>query len=161
MNAIERRLREFSITLPTPTPPMAALLTPTRLISDRLIVSAQTPKEKGKLIYCGKVGEKFDLEGAQLATRLCMLNVLAHAKAALQGDLPRIKGVITVRGYINVTDDFSEIAEAMNGASRLLLDVLGPLVGAHTRTAVGAASMPFGVAAEVEAEFWVEPLGLS
>ncbi|MEK9643844.1 MAG: hypothetical protein VW122_14915, partial [Paracoccaceae bacterium] len=44
---------------------------------------------------------------------------------------------------------------------RLLLDVLGPLVGAHTRTAVGAASMPFGVAAEVEAEFWVDPLGLS
>ena len=71
----------------------------------------------------------------------------------MQGDLLRIKGVITVRGYINVTDDFSEIAEAMNGASRLLLDVLGPLIGAHTRTAVGAASMPFGVAAEVEAEF--------
>ena len=51
----------------------------------------------------------------------------------------RIKGVMTVRGYINVTDDFSEIAEAMNGASRLLLDVLGPLVGAHTRTEIGRA----------------------
>ena len=134
---------------------MAALLRPTRLIADRLIVSAQTPKLDGKLQYCGKVGDTFDLAEAQTATRLCMLNVLAHAQEAMLGDLDRVRAVVSVRGYINVTPDFCEIAEALNGASRVLLEIFGEEKGAHTRTAIGAASMPFGVAAEVEAEFWV------
>lgn len=134
---------------------MAALLKPTRLIGQRLVVSAQTPKLDGKLAYCGKVGRDFDLETAQKITRLCMLNVLSHAREALDGDLSRVQAVVSVRGYINVTPEYKGIAEALNGASQALLAIFGDEIGSHTRTAMGAASMPFGVAAEVEAEFFV------
>lgn len=155
MNAIDDRLLHLGIELPAAAPPMAALLTPTRLIGNRLLVSAQTPKHDGALAFTGKVGAEHDLQAAQDATRLCALNVLTHARVALDGDLSRIEAVAQMRGYVNVTPDFIEIAEAVNGASKLFLDVFGPHVGAHCRTAVGAASMPFGATAEVEAEFIV------
>lgn len=153
MNAIDERLAQLGIELPAASAPMAALLTPTRLIGERLLVSAQTPKRDGSLAFLGKVGAEHDLKAAQDATRLCALNVLAQARAALDGDLSRIKAVAQLRGYVNVTPDFIKIAEAVNGASKLILDVFGPVVGAHCRTAVGAANMPFGATAEVEAEF--------
>ncbi|GAB5511274.1 MAG: RidA family protein [Hyphomicrobiales bacterium] len=155
LNAIDERLAQLGIKLPAAAPPMAALLTPTRLVGDRLLVSAQTPKRDGKLVFTGKVGAEHDLNAAREATRLCALNVLAHARAALDDDLSRIEAVIQLRGYVSVTPEFTMIAEAVNGASELFLDVFGPVVGAHCRTAVGAANMPFGVTAEVEAEFIV------
>lgn len=158
LSAFYEHLQHLGIELPTASPPMAALLTPTRLLGNRLLVSAQTPKRDGKLIFTGKVGEEHDLAAAQDATRLCALNVLAHARAALDGDLGRVQAVAQVRGYVNVTPDFTMIAEAVNGASKLLLDVFGPEIGAHCRTAVGAANMPFGATAEVEAEFIVDSL---
>ena len=135
---------------------MAALLKPVRIVADRLIVSAQTPKLNGELIYLGKVGGELDLSTGQEATRLCALNVIAQANKALGGDLARIRAIISVRGYINVNPNFHEIAETLNGASKLLLDIFGNEIGAHARTAIGAASMPFDVAAEVEAEFWIK-----
>lgn len=153
MNAIDRRLCEIGIELPEAAPPMAALLRPTRLIGNRLVVSAQTPKLGGGLVYVGKVGAEFDLKTGQLAARLCALNVIAHARAALGGDLARIEAVIQVRGYVNVAPGFTHIAEVVNGASQVILDIFGPEIGAHCRTAIGAAGMPFNVAAEVEAEF--------
>lgn len=157
LNVIDERLAQLGIELPVAGPPMAALLTPTRLFGDRLLVSAQTPKRDGKLAFIGKVGAEHGLNAAQEATRLCALNVLAHAQVALNGDLGRIQAVAQLRGYVNVTPDFTMIAEAVNGASELFLDVFGPDVGAHCRTAVGAANMPFGATAEVEAEFIVSP----
>jgi hypothetical protein len=156
VNAIDRRLTEIGIDLPEATPPMAALLTPTRLIGQRLIVSAQTPKSNGRIAYTGKVGAEHDLVAGQAATRLCALNVIAHARVALDGDLGRIAAVACVRGYVNVTPGFTEIAEVVNGASRVIIDIFGPDIGAHCRTAVGAASMPFDATAEVEAEFYLQ-----
>ncbi|MFN3643085.1 MAG: RidA family protein [Gemmobacter sp.] len=153
VNAIDRRLAEIGIDLPEAAPPMAALLTPTRLVGNRLVVSAQTPKLGRRIVYTGKVGAELDLATGQLATRLCALNVIAHARAALGGDLGRIAAVVQLRGYVNVAPGFHQIAEVVNGASQVILDIFGPEVGAHCRTAVGAAGMPFDVAAEVEAEF--------
>jgi enamine deaminase RidA (YjgF/YER057c/UK114 family) len=155
LSAIDERLAELGFELPVAGPPMAALLTPYRLIGDRLLVSAQTPKRNGELTYIGKVGDVHDLEAAQKATELCALNVLAQARAALDGELGRVAAVAQLRGYVNVTPDFHMIAEAVNGASKLMLDVFGADIGAHCRTAVGAASMPFDATAEVEAEFVV------
>ncbi len=155
MNAFDRHLAEIGIELPEATPPMAALLTPTRILGQRLLVSAQTPKLNGRLVYTGKVGAVQDLRTGQLATRLCALNVIAHARAALGGDLGRIGAVVQVRGYVNVAPQFTQIAEVVNGASQVLLEIFGPEVGAHCRTAVGAAGMPFDATAEVEAEFFI------
>lgn len=155
MNAIDRRLAEIGIDLPEAAPPMAALLTPTRRIGERLIVSAQTPKQGGRILYTGKVGAALDLEAGRAATRLCALNVVAHARAALGGDLGRIAAVVQLRGYVNAAPGFAQIAEVVNGASQVILDIFGPEIGAHCRTAIGAAALPFDAAAEVEAEFLV------
>lgn len=153
MNAIDRRMFECGIELPEAQPPMAALLRPTRILGQRLLVSAQTPKLNNRIVYTGRVGEALDLKAGQQATRLCALNVLSHARVALDGDLDRIEAVAYVRGYVNATPDFDQIAEVVNGASELLLEIFGPEAGAHCRTAIGAANMPFNAAAEVEAEF--------
>lgn len=155
LNAFDRRLSQIGIELPDASPPMAALLKPTQILGRRLLVSAQTPKLNGRIVYTGKVGADHDLESGQLATRLCALNVIAHARAALGGDLGRIEAVAYLRGYVNVTPDYTQIAEVVNGASQLMLDVFGPEGGAHCRTAAGVASMPFGATAEVEAEFYL------
>ncbi|MEM6890129.1 MAG: RidA family protein [Pseudomonadota bacterium] len=156
MNAIDRRIAECGFELPVLQPPLAALLTPTRLIGRRLIVSAQLPKLNNEVVYKGRLGESVDLETGCAATRLCALNVLAQARAALHGDLGRIEAVVRVRGYVSVTPEFDEIAQVVNGASQVLLDVFGDEIGAHCRTAIGAANMPFGATAEVEAEFYLK-----
>lgn len=156
MGIIDQRILDHSIELPATSPPMAALLRPTRILGQRLLVSAQLPKRDGKILYTGKVGTELDLAMGQQAARLCALNVIAHCKQALEGDLDRVEAVASVRGYVNASPDFFEIAEVVNGASQVILDVFGPEIGAHTRTAVGAASMPFNASLEVEAEFYIK-----
>lgn len=155
LGIIDQRISDHNIELPTLSPPMAALLRATRILGPRLLVSAQLPRWDGKLIYTGKVGDQLDLATGQQAARLCALNVIAHCKQALEGDLDRVEAVASVRGYVNASPDFFQIAETVNGASQVILDIFGPEIGAHTRTAVGAASMPFNASLEVEAEFFV------
>lgn len=155
MNAIDQRIADYGLELPDLQLPLAALLTPTRLLGRRLIVSAQLPKLNNKVIYTGRLGDTVDLETGRAATRLCALNVLAHARAALGGDLSRVEAVAQLRGYVSVTPDFDQIAKVVNGASQVILDIFGDEIGAHCRTAIGAANMPFNATAEVEAEFYL------
>ena len=155
MNAIDKRIADCGLELPDLHPPLAALLTPTRLLGRRLIVSAQLPKLQNRVIYTGRVGEDVDFETACAATRLCALNVIAQARAALDGDLCCVEAVAQLRGYVSVAPGFDQIAEVVNGASQVVLDVFGDEIGAHCRTAVGAANMPFNATAEVEAEFYL------
>ena len=155
MNAIDKRIAERGLELPAAQPPLAALLIPTRILGRRLIVSAQLPKRNNRVIYTGRVGESVDLQTARAATRLCALNVLAQARHALDGDLDRVEAVAQLRGYVSVAPGFDQIAQAVNGASEVILEVFGEEIGAHCRTAVGAANMPFNATAEVEAEFYL------
>lgn len=155
MNAIDKRIADRGLELPALQPPLAALLTPTRLLGRRLIVSAQLPKLNNKVVYTGRLGETVDLETGYAATRLCALNVLAQARAALDGDLSRVEAVAQLRGYVSVTPEFEHIAQVVNGASQVILDAFGEEIGAHCRTAIGAANMPFNATAEVEAEFYL------
>lgn len=152
----EKRIEEIGLELPEAQPPLAALLKPTRILGRRLLVSAQLPKRDNKVVYVGKVGDTVDLATAQEATRLCAMNVIVQAREALDNDLDRIEAVARLRGYVNVAPEFDQIAEVVNGASQLILDVFGHEVGAHCRTAVGAANMPFNATAEVEAEFYLK-----
>lgn len=155
MNAIDKSIADCGLELPELHPPLAALLKPTRLLGRRLVVSAQLPKLNNKIVYIGRVGETVDLETGRAATRLCALNVLSQARAALDGDLSRVEAVVQLRGYVSVAPDFDQIAQVVNGASEVILDVFGEEIGAHCRTAIGAANMPFNATAEVEAEFYL------
>ncbi len=154
MGRIDARLKELGIELPNAAPVRAARIQMAKIAGGFLFVSGQLPSWNGELRYVGKVGRDFDLAEAQMAARLSALNVLAQARAALGGDLDRIVEVVGLRGYVNVAPDFIDISQSVNGASDLMTEIFGA-AGAHTRTAIGVAMMPYNAAIEVEGQFLV------
>ena len=152
VNLVDTRLLELGIELPQPARPKVAKILPTMIVDRLLFVSGRTPQWNGELRFIGKLGREFTLAEGQEAARLCTLNVLAQARDALEGDLSRISRVVNIKGYVNALPEFTAIPDVVNGASELLIDIFGD-AGYHTRTAMGAAVMPFDVALEVEAIF--------
>lgn len=147
----ESRLAEHGITLPEAAKP-AGNYVPFVLTGNLLFVSGQLPfGPDGKIAHTGKLGDEVSLEDGQQAARLCALNILAQAKAAL-GGLERIARCVKVGGFVNCTPDFVQQPQVINGASDLLALALGDR-GAHARFAVGAANLPAGAAVEVDAIF--------
>jgi enamine deaminase RidA (YjgF/YER057c/UK114 family) len=151
---VDSRLHELGIELPDAMEPKVAKIMAAKIAGNFLFVSGQVPQWNGELRYVGKVGREFDLASGQAAARLSALNVLAQAKRALSGDLDLIREVVRLTGYVNVAPDFVQISETMNGASEVFNSVFGE-GGRHARTALGSASMPMGVAVEVEAIFLI------
>ncbi len=145
---VDARLAELSIALPTAAAP-AANYVPWVVQESMLYVSGQVPMRDGALHYQGKCGHDLDLAAARDAARLCGLNVIAQAKAAL-GDLDRVARVVKLTGFVNGTPEFDQQPQVINGASDLMVEVFGD-AGRHARSAVGVASLPFGVAVEIEA----------
>jgi enamine deaminase RidA (YjgF/YER057c/UK114 family) len=107
----------------------------------------------GKLVAKGKLGDGVSVEDGQKAARACAINVLAQVKAAL-GDLDKVKQVARLGGFINSAPTFLEGPKVMNGASDLMVAVLGDK-GRHARTTVGVAALPADAAVEVEGIFEV------
>lgn len=152
---IEARLAELGIVLPEAGAPKAAKILTAKISGDWMYVSGAVPRLDGETRYVGKVGREFSLEEGQAAARLSALNMLAHARKALDGDLDRVRDIVNVRGFIAIDPDFTQVAETLNGASEVLIEIFGDR-GRHARTAVGVAGMPFGVAIEVEAQMRIE-----
>ena len=153
---VEARLKELGIELPEALAPKVAKIKGSNIAGPFLYVSGQVPQWNGDMPFIGKVGRDFTVEQGAEAARLCALNVIAHAKLALDGDLDRVVKVAKLKGYVNVTPDLAEVAAVVNGASELMVDVFGREIGAHARTVAGVSSMPFNVAIEVEADFLIE-----
>lgn len=149
---VETRLRELGIELPSAAAP-AANYVPFHVSGGQLFISGQLPIIAGGADFKGKVGAEIDLETAQQAARACAINILAQAKSAL-GDLDRIEQCLKLGGFVNAAPDFTNHPEVVNGASNLLVEVLGDK-GRHTRFAVGAGSLPRNVAVEIDALFAV------
>lgn len=148
---IETRLKELGIELPAPPAPVASYV-PYVVSGNLVIISGQVTIDNGQLKYVGKVGADISLDDGIAAARLCAINVLAQAKAACGGDLERIQRCVRVGVFVNATPDFTQHPEVANGASDLFVAVLDN-AGRHARAAVGAGSLPRGVACEVEAIF--------
>lgn len=151
---VEARMKERGITLPTPAAPVAAYVPAVRT-GNLVFVSGQVTLLDGKLQFVGQLGREFKVEEGYQAARLCGRNILAQMKAILDGDLDRIVRCVKVLGFVNGTPDFTDQPKVINGASDLLVEALGD-AGRHARSAVGAASLPLGVAVEVEAIFEVK-----
>jgi len=148
---IDARLKELGITLPEPPAPVASYV-PYVVSGNLVFVSGQITLSAEGLKYVGKVGADISLEDGKAAARLCAVNVIAQVKAACGGDLDRVKRCVKVGVFVNAVPDFTQHPEVANGASDLFQDVFGN-AGKHARAAVGAGSLPRGVAAEVEAVF--------
>jgi enamine deaminase RidA (YjgF/YER057c/UK114 family) len=148
--SIAARLAALDIVIPRAQAPRVAKIKGAARIGNILYISGQIPQWEGELRYVGKVGREFTIEEGRAAARLSALNVLAQASEALGGNLDRIRQIAKVAGYVNCTPELTEIGAVVNGASELFLEIFGER-GAHARVAVGAYSMPLGVAVEIEA----------
>jgi enamine deaminase RidA (YjgF/YER057c/UK114 family) len=152
--AIEARLRERGISLPAAAAP-AANYVPFTISGNMLYLSGQLPMENGKVAVTGLVGRDVDVAGAQRAAELCAINILAQAKAALNGDLGRIRRILKLNGFVASVPEFTEQHLVINGASNLIADVLGD-AGKHARAAVGMAALPFNASVEIDAIIEIE-----
>lgn len=147
-STIEEKLERLGLSLPAAAAP-AANYVPYVQSGSMLYTSGQLPLKDGKLAHTGRLGADVDIEAGQEAARLCAVNILAQAKAAL-GDLSRIKRVVKLGVFVASAPEFSQQHVVANGASDLLAEVLGD-PGRHARSAVGVASLPMNAAVEIEA----------
>lgn len=147
-NIIETRLQELGITLPVAAAP-AANYVPFAQTGSLLLTSGQLPLEGGKLIHTGLLGRELDVSQGQECAKACAINILAQAKAAL-GDLTRISRIVKITVFVASTSDFTEQHLVANGASDLLVAVLGD-AGRHARSAVGICALPLNAPVEIEA----------
>lgn len=148
MSAIEARMAELGLVLP-PAPAPVANYVPYAIAGDLLFVSGQISKAADGSVLSGRLGERLSIADGQKAAQLCALNILAQVKAAL-GALERIGQVLRLNGFVHATPDFNDHPQVVNGASDLMVAVLGGK-GRHTRVAVGVAGLPGGCAVEIDA----------
>ena len=151
-SAIEARLSALNITLPD-APAPAANYVPFVRTGNQIFVSGQVSSGPDGFIK-GKLGADMSVEEGAAAARRCGLALIAQARAAV-GDLDKVKRVVKLVGFVNSTVDFTDQPKVVNGCSDLMVEVFGE-AGRHARSAVSAASLPFGVAVEIEAIFEVE-----
>ena len=150
---IHARLAELGLSLPA-APAPAANYVPYVRSGGTLYVSGQISNGPDGLIL-GKLGDDMSIEEGADAARSCALSLLAQVNAALDGDLGRLRRVVKLTGFVNSTFDFTDQPKVINGASDTFVEILGD-AGRHARSAVSAASLPLGVAVEIEGIFEVE-----
>ncbi|MCL4141541.1 UNVERIFIED_CONTAM: hypothetical protein GTU68_038462 [Idotea baltica] len=151
--SIKDKLAELGVTLPD-APAPAANYVPFVQIGDIVYVSGQISNDANGLIV-GKLGDTMELDAGAAAARACAINLLAQVRAACAGDIDRLVRVIKLTAFVNSTADFTDQPKVVNGASDFLVEVLGD-AGRHSRSAVSAASLPLGVAVEIEGIFQVK-----
>lgn len=155
MSKVGETLKRLGIELPTPAAPVANYLGFVRS-GGLVVVSGQLPfGPDGKIPpeHVGRVGADVPVEAAQAAARICAIGVLAQLKAAV-GDLDGVTACIRLGGFIANAPDFTGLAGVMNGASDLMVEVLGD-AGRHARSTIGVAGLPLGACVEVEGMFAV------
>jgi enamine deaminase RidA (YjgF/YER057c/UK114 family) len=154
MSDTAARLAELGIELPDPPAALGAYV-PYVLAGDLLVTSGVLPLVRGELRCAGVVGVDLDVEAAAAGAGLCALNLLSLMRAAT-GSLDAVRQVLRLEGYVRSAPGFTAQPAVLNGASELMVAVLGER-GRHTRTAVGAAELPLGAAVEVSAMVRVDP----
>lgn len=132
------------------TYPMAISLKTSAALDSGFYVSGQIAMRNGVLVATGLVGNEVTLEQAQECARQCAINILASLKKDL-GSLDSIKRIARIAVYIASADGFTDQHLVAHGASQLFLEVFGPEIGSHTRTAIGVKSLPLNTPVEVDA----------
>ena len=150
MTPIDARLAELGITLPD-APAPAANYVPFVVTGNLVHISGQISQNEHGLIK-GRLGADMAVEQGAEAAKRCAIALLAQLKKAVAGDWDRLDRAVKLTGFVNSTADFTDQPKVINGASDFLVAVLGD-AGRHARSAVSAASLPLGVAVEIEAIF--------
>lgn len=143
----EENLAALGLTLPA-VPPAIANYVPAVRTGNLVFLSGQIARGPDGQFLTGKVGRDLTEADGVAAARLCTLQLLAALRAEV-GDLSRVKRIVRVGGFVNCTPDFTTQPKVVNGASDLLVAVLGER-GKHARAAVGVNSLPAGAPVEIE-----------
>jgi YjgF/chorismate_mutase-like, putative endoribonuclease len=156
MANVEAKLAALGLVLPAPLKPPPGVVLPfqfVRLVGSRALISGHGPQnEDGSLAApLGKVGRELSVEQGYFAARLTALSILGSLKRAI-GDLDRIAAWGRVFGMVNSAAGFNKQPSVINGFSELILELYGPSVGAHARSAVGLFELPFDIPVEIEGE---------
>ncbi|WP_088956460.1 RidA family protein [Variovorax sp. HW608] len=156
MSRIESKLQSLGLVLPSQLamPPGVVLPFPwVRVVGRRALISGHGPQAADGSIAqpLGKVGRELTVEQGYEAARLTALGILASLQRAI-GDLDRITAWVRVFGMVNVAPGFNRTPAVINGFSDLILQLYGPDAGAHARSAIGVAELPFDIPVEIEGE---------
>jgi hypothetical protein len=156
MYRIEDKLRVFGLVLPPPTRPPPGVVLPfqfVRIIGRRALISGHGPQnpDGSFALPLGKLGRELTVEQGYIAARMTGLSILGSLQRAL-GSLDRIAAWSRVFGMVNSAPGFNQQPSVINGFSDLILELFGPEVGAHCRSAVGLAELPFNIPVEIEGE---------
>lgn len=150
--SITARIKELGITLPELAAP-AANYSAYVTSGNHVFISGTLPIVDGTIEGKGKVGDTVSTEEAVTIARICGINIISTLQQACQGDLEKVVRCVKIGVFVNATPDYTDHPKVANGVSDLMVDVFGAEAGTHSRFAVGAGSLPFGVAVEVEAIF--------
>ena len=149
MSTIDSIIEQQGLTLPAAKAPLGAYV-PYVQTGNLLMISGQGPIGASGATITGKLGDRLEIEDGTRAAQMAGLNIIAQAKAALEGDFDRLVRIVRLNGFVSATPEFTHHPAVINGASELMHDVFGPR-GVHTRIAVGVASLPMNWAVEIDA----------
>lgn len=153
-NNIEANLRNLGIVLsnkkepPKPTGNYVSCVFTNN--NSMLHICGHNPQRDDGTLICGKLGQDLSIDQGYEAAKWCAMNILYTLYHELNGDLTKVKRIVKVVGFVNSTPTFENHPLVINGASDLFVDVFGPTIGRHARSAVGMVSLPWGIATEVE-----------
>ena len=161
MSRIEQRLHDLGLSLPPPLRAPDGTALPfqfVRVVGRRALIAGHGPQNADGSIAepRGKVGREVSIEQGYAAARLTSLAILGSLQRAL-GDLDRITAWTRLFGMVNSAPGFNRQPSVINGASDLILELFGPQIGAHSRSAVGMAELPFNIPVEIEADVEIRP----
>ena len=148
---IDARLASMGIVIPSPAE-AAGNYVGFVVTGNLAFLAGQVPIENGVRKFIGKLGLDLGVDDGRRAAELAAFNMLARLKSACDGDLDRVVRCVKLVGYVNSAPDFTEHPSVINGASDLVVKIFGD-AGRHARSAVGVASLPSGVAVDVEGLF--------
>lgn len=147
---IAARLAELKIELPDAAAPVANYM-PFVVTGNQVYVAGQVSRWKGEFLYIGALGKDVSVEDGYKAARICGLNIIAQAQAAI-GDLDRVTRCVKLNVFVRSDGGFMEQPKVANGASDVMVEVFGD-AGRHARSAIGVKQLPFGVSVEIDAVF--------
>mmetsp|Transcript_23174 Transcript_23174/g.33983 ORF Transcript_23174/g.33983 Transcript_23174/m.33983 type:complete len:172 (-) Transcript_23174:100-615(-) len=151
---VEKNLDKLGIVLPKPNDPKGNYLSFVRS-GNMLFLAGHLPQSPDGTLVTGKVGKDITVQEGYDAARTIALNLISTMKFAT-GDLDKVKRVVKLVGFVNCNEDFTQQPSVINGCSDMMVEVFGPEVGRHARSAVGTNALPLGVSVEVEAIIEVE-----
>ena len=155
---IEKKMESLNLVMPLPAVPKGNFVNYVLLNETTVFLSGHLPQPPaGAAMKPGKVGADLTTEEAYEVAKLCGLNLCATLKHNL-GDLDRVKRIVKLTGFVNCVDGYTQQPAVINGCSDLMVQIFGPIKGAHARSAVGTNALPLGVPVEIEAIIEIEKL---